>query len=436
MVLNLIKELKKSPSLTLFYIFCFCIPFWRRINIGEFKGEYNSLFLYLTDILFLFVLIVWIFELLKKKEKFYWGYLPVTISFGALICWSLISLIGAFDKTIGIFKILTLFEYFLFYLFLVNKLTLDVVKNIFKIMVGSGLFQVLIASIQFFKNSSIGLFILGEQPIDPSLLGIAKINLDGFKHIRAYGTFPHPNVLAGFLVILLIAILIFFYQSQRKKIKLLAFSLLLVFFFGLLLTFSRSSWLVFLLAFGAISWWEIFVLKKQIKRNLTFVSLFLLIAFLLILLFFPYIKARFYLEPYQLIRIERTEFATNLIKSHPIKGVGIGNFVPGLLKEAKLKNWQYQPVHNSYLLIISEIGFIGFLLFFNLIYWLYRNLKAIRFVPKNNYQRGLALILAAILILFLFDHYFWTIKQTEWCFWLIVGLIAKNEIYPNSKSSF
>ena len=69
-----------------------------------------------------------------------------------------------------------------------------------------------------------------------TLPGIAKIDLDGTKIMRAYGTLAHPNILAGYLV----TALIFTFHRIRKK-EYIAYPVFVLLLSALVLTFSRSA---------------------------------------------------------------------------------------------------------------------------------------------------------------------------------------------------
>jgi hypothetical protein len=100
-----------------------------------------------------------------------------------------------------------------------------------------------------------------------------------------------------------------------------------------------------------------------------------------------------------------------------------------------MEDWQYQPVHNVFLLIWSELGLIGLILFIWII-WKILHPKPI--VPRgtigetevdqsSNHWNGTALIFRSILLGFifimLFDHYLWDIQQGQLMLWAMLGVI-------------
>ena len=105
--------------------------------------------------------------------------------------------------------------------------------------------------------------------------------------------------------------------------------------------------------------------------------------------------------------------------------------------------WQYQPVHNVFLLIWSELGIIGLALFIWILEVVFSVKAAVSRPPatkalraggtvgqkkiKEYLGRDLLLfrgILLGFLFVALFDHYLWDIQQGQILLWLTMGMIA------------
>ncbi|MBD3238933.1 MAG: hypothetical protein GF332_04850, partial [Candidatus Moranbacteria bacterium] len=120
------------------------------------------------------------------------------------------------DIFISIHKFFHQFIWFFLALFVINKIrNWQKLIRLIQITCLSLFIQSIIASIQFINQNTIGLFFIGEQLLDKHILGVAKISTNYGSIIRAYGTLPHPNILAGFL--LLSICVIFLYSSFIKK---------------------------------------------------------------------------------------------------------------------------------------------------------------------------------------------------------------------------
>src|SRR3989344_5461086 len=182
----------------LFYFLLFAIPFQTRKILWHQSWNFNewqAISLYGTDILLLILFGFWIFSRVKPKIEKYDYFLL------ALIIISAISIKNSSSYILSAYNVLKLIEFVFFYLYLksyaVGKFGL---MRPMIVLVCGGLFQAVIAILQFFKQSSLGLGLFGESVLGPHLTGIASFyNLTGEKIIRAYGTTPHPNILSAYL---------------------------------------------------------------------------------------------------------------------------------------------------------------------------------------------------------------------------------------------
>tara|TARA_B100001964_G_C14011595_1_gene499601 strand:- start:336 stop:767 length:432 start_codon:yes stop_codon:yes gene_type:complete len=106
-------------------------------------------------------------------------------------------------------------------------------------------------------------------------------------------------------------------------------------------------------------------------------------------------------------RVGQYETWDDVFLSAPLIGVGPAAYTFTLLgQDPGQPVWAYQPIHNVPLLILAELGVIGFLL---LVAWIYR-IDAIAHKAWRTPGGMLALSLGtALLIIALFDHYLWTL---------------------------
>jgi O-antigen ligase len=88
-------------------------------------------------------------------------------------------------------------------------------------------------------------------------------------------------------------------------------------------------------------------------------------------------------------------------------------FVPRSLNGVLLT----QPVHNIFLLCISEFGILGFILiFYVLFYGIVKNIKRISWSG--------VLILFVIVVIGVFDHYLFSLPQGEVIFFVFLYLLV------------
>jgi O-antigen ligase len=226
--------------------------------------------------------------------------------------------------------------------------------------------------------------------------------------------------------------------------------------FGLFLTFSRTAIAVFGVMTMIMFLFEFFKLRKleynegRLQKSKNLIKLFVLViisCLLVIVVLFPYLKARFFatsLEEQAVdLRFFYNKIALSMIEEKPISGIGIGNFVNysqnyQTFLRAAIKvagenvnqppDWIFQPEHNIYLLIASEMGILGLLTFLAFIILnIWRSNPPTS--PKLWRVRPLTILFFGFLIIGLADHYFWTLQAGGIMFWLALAL-AKTKMFP------
>ena len=424
----------------LFYCLIFCLPFQTRKIFYQWGNDFNewiSVYLYLTDILLILVFLLWFWRVIKQNQgqSLLKGTVPVIIKnpifwLGLFIVISLISLIQADNFQLGFYHWIKLLEMAgLFFYLKYNFKQLFSFKKIAYVFIASGLFQSVIALGQCIQQKSLGLKLLAESPLGPEIAGVAKIIVNETKMIRPYGTFPHPNILAVFL---LISIFFLYFLWLSKKHSFIKNCLMLAIFgfliFTLWLTFSRIIIFAFLLA-SLIYFITLF--RQNRKKIFILFLLFVIFNSLFFVLALPEISSRFSVsltEQSVGLRVFYTQAAFSIIKDCPFLGIGIGNFVWEIRYMINLlASWLHQPVHNIYLLIASETGLTGLFVFLFFIFSLLN--QSIRHKALNNKQYHLLFILFCFLFIGLFDHFFWTLQQGQLMLWLILGIIGANHLY-------
>ncbi|MBL7154994.1 MAG: O-antigen ligase family protein [Candidatus Portnoybacteria bacterium] len=424
----------------LFYLLIFCLPFQTRKILyqwGDGFNEWTSAYLYLTDLLILLIFLVWAWR--KRKERFFKRGLAIgrfqeimkspSFWLAAFLIVSLISLVQARNIQLGFYAWFKLLEFAgLFFYLKYNFRQLFNFERVAQVFLASGLFQSFIAFGQYTSQKSLGLRYLFESPLGPETAGVAKIVVEGTKMIRPYGSLPHPNLLAVFLLLSIFCFCFLWLNKKHSFIKncfLLIVFCLLIFTLGL--TFSRLIIFTFLLAsliYFVFTFWRVIQTsdKELFKRIISIFLLFIVFCSLFTALAWPEISSRWPIsltEQSVGLRTFYNQTAFSMIKEHPWLGIGLGNFVWEIREMFHLLSaWLHQPVHNVYLLIVNEVGLISLVVF---LLFLWKLLKKI-----NQKEQFLLLLVFSFLFIALFDHFFWTLQQGQLMFWLILGIIGAN----------
>jgi len=288
------------------------------------------------------------------------------------------------------------------------------------VLFGTGIFQSVLAFFQFFYQKSLGLYWLGESHLGSQILGVAKLELENQKFIRAYGTFPHPNLLGTFLLLSLASGLWLFFTSSNKKSRQIYLAGFFCLLLGIFLSFSRSVWLATFLFLLIIS-----ILKFPSILHLRLTNWFFPLFFFFGLFFFfqPFLASRLCLncqgDQSIFLREKYSLIAQKIILQNPLKGIGLGNFalkLPHVDQSLSFSPWEIQPVHNLFLLASAELGLSVLIFFLGLL------LSTIISFRKNNPLFPLLFLI--FLFLGFFDHFFWTLPQGELIFFLVLAFSA------------
>jgi hypothetical protein len=258
-------------------------------------------------------------------------------------------------------------------------------------------------------------------PFDPSIRGVSVVQFaDGLRVLRAYGTMAHPNILGGFVLISLLGPISLFLAN--KKPNYLAMILLSWGIIILGLSFSRSAWLALIV-------FIIFLILKSKYLNRR--QLYLLIAVSLVAI----VLTLYPLRDLVLTRVSNSSIETEqlsirgrswlnqqgleIMRQHPLTGVGIGAFIITLANYA-LEGAPIEPVHNILLLAGAELGVMGVILLILLFTSI--GVSVIKAKTPKSIMAS-ALVIGLGLISF-FDHYLWSLPPGRLMLGLALGLWA------------
>ncbi|MHB0967591.1 MAG: O-antigen ligase family protein [Bellilinea sp.] len=273
-------------------------------------------------------------------------------------------------------------------------------NRLMKVLLIGLAFQAVIGIMQVILKSPLG--IPGEMALSIDRPRAAVLWLEGEAWLRAYGLTFHPNVLGGFLTVgLILGLRGITTWSGRIVWWLMAA--------GLMVSFSRSAWLAAVLVLIPLTIW-LYRQKPELRKSLRITVGAVLGAGIIsgIALLGP-IMSRLdvfsSLSEYTSIsaRGELMALALQTIRQHPLTGIGAGNF-PLLALNANTHDAAHS-VHHVALLLASEIGAVGALLW----YWLW-------LAPVLSLGKSLQTIDPIVLVL-----------TTAW---LALGLISLWDSYP------
>lgn len=405
---KLTKSLK-SLEKTLFFLTILFLPtqlgkhFW-----PDFSSVYSLRIDYLSPTIYFWdLLVAWL--VLSHLIRLFLKHAPLKINKMAGIIFlfffitQLTSVSFALNPAASFVKLEQYFAAGLFGLYLASVDFVVIRKPFFAGLLSAVIFSCLLGIAQFLAGSSLGIWVLGEREFSVSTPLTAKFIFYDRIFLRPYATFPHPNMFAGFLLAVLPLLLVGLSNSLRGFKTILSLLVLSTVF----ITFSRPALVlvnVYLLTMFRRFW-------KLLAIAAVAVTPLIVVRFVSIFTFDTLAVLR---------REELSAFAVKIFLIHPYFGIGLNNFISNLaLSEVLVGTSRFlQPVHNIFLLSLSETGITGFVGFMTLLGTaLILNLKA-----KTLFNKALCTSLFIIIFLSFFDHYFLTLPQGQRLLFMIIGL--------------
>ncbi len=386
-------------------------------KINEQIWEYGRLSIYLSMILLFLATIFYLFNNSHKLKRFF-----------AIKTWSrkskALALFLIYLFLVSLFSASSIISLYYYLLLLLATIFVWLLKDFprdkfFNLFLFNGLIQGLLSFYQSFSQKVIANKYLGIAEQIPERLGASVLEIDGYRLLRSYGSLSHPNILGGFLfftIIIGIYLWLQFYRKKRNDLFYFIFIIasIVIASLGLLLTFSRASFLALIVSLIILI---IFSLFKKDYLSLFIISkyfIILLLSFFVINLWWPQAWAsRFdFNNRLEINSLEERAGGFKQVDFNNNKqlflgqGLGMNTY---LNYSTDLEVYDIQPIHNIFLLILSEIGIIGVLLFINLI-------------EKKKYNILSLGVLIGFIVLGSFDHYLWT----SWTGLLLFSLLFYN----------
>jgi O-antigen ligase len=329
--------------------------------------------LYVADFLLIIMLLPWLAEICRRQRRFYFpkiGYI-----FLVYLAWALlVSLIEAQSFYLAIFEWSREVLYFVFFLYIVNNV---VTPAQFRAVVMALLVGLVLESV-----AVIGLFQLnmGTAFVDfqKTLIGgSGKMDQSGTLPVaesgswstvkRSTGTFAHPAITAYYLGYILPIALGYLAAVRRRWDRILFGGIFVAGCLAFALTFSRSGVLGLIGSFAVfvpLAGWTGLISRRTFAWCVFIVAMAAALSTPLLISFLESrpeaLGARFEL----ISRAEATYWR------HPILGAGLNNSTAATVGSHQSISTPtgaallVTVVHNHYLIVLIEVGAIGFVLFF------------------------------------------------------------------------
>ena len=387
-------------------------PFFAFVN--GIRVDYLSPTLYFSDALFLLLFLCSLPRL--------FGPLVMEVKKPFLLLAFLLLFVSAFFAKTNVLSFLGMIKFFEFF-YLAFYISKTIKKGnrgklVWLLTIGA-LIETGIISVQFFIQHSIGgvLYFFGERTFSVSTPAIATFQMNGSQILRGYGTFPHPNVAAFYLFVGFVFLLAC--PIKERFLRILKTFILGAVFIGIVLTFSR---IIILLAIFSIIIETILVNRsKKGKKALVSVGLavsLMLVGFLLLPRFLNGVVRDW------LLRAQLLGIFFQIFLNHFLIGTGFNNyFFYESIFQKTVSPILLQPVHNIYLLWITQTGFFGLITLIAFLKKLFIRVKSLwrNIGKKSSITRPVFILVISCLMIGLFDHYLLTLQQGQLLISIILG---------------
>lgn len=371
--------------------------------------DYLAPTIYATDILAILLIIFnfkTVFNFFKNKKI-----LVVLLSL------LIFNLLISQSQIISLYRYIKILEWLSVFSIFASRATPCKEKIVFYGFFWGAFFELILVVLQFINKHSIqGIFwFFGERYLTLSMPGIAKAAINGIEFLRPYGTFSHPNSMGGFYLLLYFFVLLFISRYTLRVARFTKQLFLLICTFLIFFSFSKIAIVTFLISnvYYLIS----IGLKKKIFCKPCFLAKIIVPIF--VALIFLFAKTDPQTVNNRIILIKNS---WQVFISHPFFGVGLGNYLTAQNKIPLRFNYFFQqPVHNIFLLWITETGIVttGLILFFVINFF-----KKIKKPIAISYY-----LLAIVFITGFFDHYWLTLQQNFLLLAVILGIVF---VFPNN----
>lgn len=407
-------------------------------------NEWNAAFLYGTDVLLGLLLLGW---LMRAHGRIVFSSKQWSATDWALLCFlstAAASLLVAANLELGLYRLIKLLEFVgLFYYF---SRSIERVVNFSQasvVIMASGFFQAVWAIGQAIKQSSLGLIGLGESVLRTNFYGVAVVPFESGRFLRAYGAMPHPNILAAWLLLAMAAFYFWYLYAKQDRPWWSVLAVYTPLLWGFLFTWSRAITILWLVGVGGCFLRGWLNRKRDgfsrvvLKRAVVLATISIVAISIFAIIYWPIVEARWYITGNESAVAERAAYqaiAGEMTRANPWLGVGLGQFVWQIFESPVLyPPYFYQPVHNIYLLISSEVGLLGLAAFGLFIVYLVR--PYLLAVKRPSWGPPLFLMVAVlILAMGLSDHFLWTIQQGQIILWLTLAGLNSDFILSKMKA--
>jgi hypothetical protein len=341
---------------------------------------------YLTDVVLVVMVLPWFARVAVRRETVYFP--AIEYLYVLYLIWALlVSMVNAQSFYLALFELWRQAMYLLFFSYLINNITtrLELRSVIWAVFLG---FIIGTGSVVVFFELGYGTATSiwkAEQPVsrtygfkqstrseltlqnDQGRRGGKEGRLSESALKRSQGMFRHPAIAASLCGLILPIVLAYLVAARRNRDRILLFMVFILGVAGLVLTFSKAgaiSFAVGTIAFLAIGSWAGLISRRVLIGGLFALTVAVVLSAPWLTIYFGSRAETFYM------RFNIFQAAVYGYLEHPFLGVGFNNATGAMnagkdeLRELGIRMPKYESAENLYLVVLTEVGPVGFILFF------------------------------------------------------------------------
>jgi hypothetical protein len=391
-------------------------------------GDYTDFLLFWSDIALVATLVFWALSLIARPRSVSFGPLFLALPAAGLIVVAFAGVPSSVDPGLAAYNAIRMVALAGLALYALNEI--ERLEQLAVPIAAMIVLQAIVEIGQVVGQQSIGLGLLGEYTLNPTLPVSVVTSAEGIRLLRGYGLADHPNILGGLLAFGLLLLGAGMRRADRQPVfRTLIFALGVL---TLLLTFSRSALLALVVGLVVIG------IMLAHRRDLPSIRAWLAMGFAAVIVCAPFITPY---QPYFAARADASGVITTEARSIDERqaladqtnqifianialGVGIGALPIAMLAANPTFPFTYQPAGTVVLDVAAEMGIAGAIFYFGLLVlpWL----ALLRHRQQWTAELAAAsAALAAVSVVGLFDYYTWSFSAGRIWAWIVLGLWAR-----------
>lgn len=382
-----------------------CIPLGLQYNVWthgnkfafmeHFGGAPPEPVIFLVDLPILLLAVFWLYDLRAGRKRLpQWTRTDAIAA--AFLGVSLLSVFNTDEYNLVIFETIRYSKYFLVYLMLKTYLDRPIAFwGVLAAQIAVLSIQGMVSAMQYFMN-----FVL-PIPVGGMAGGSVAMEMVGTDLIqRVSGLLGHCNTFSAYLSVTCCFCLIVLFARVKPWMRAAALPFFAAGVLSLVLTFSRNGWMVFAFNAVGVALWASYTrrLRFWMVPTLIFVCTALVGALAVSGVLDTIFTRVFRTDGKEFdSRWDLTLVAWEMIKSHPIIGIGFNTFEESMIRfdPHHITHIIRQPVHNGFLLVAAETGLPALGLFLAL---LWRQIRLSAFILKRDDELHFAVGAAGMVV--------------------------------------